>query len=95
VPTPRIFTIDVGARPVVAIEAASYTEATSICNASWFVSELTRQWSQGQPIFNGHARISARNARPSEISHYWKMANLVDRTEGGFAMAFLIELDNP
>jgi hypothetical protein len=66
----RIYTLEVGGRPVLAFPASNYREAQSIMKEEWLRADLRELKSEGAPLWNGTEKLTVRNAAPDEIERF-------------------------
>jgi len=89
---PRIFTVNVDGRAIIAFNAGNEEEARGIAALPEFRSDLEELTSQGMPICSGASRITLRSATPTEIGAF---NSAMERTPAldATTFVFLIEVD--
>jgi hypothetical protein len=88
----RTFTLLSGSRPIVSFVAKNQTEARELAREAWFRDDLGLCRSNGEPLWDGQAKLSVRLSTPDETA---KLSEATNGTTGqdGIVLAFLVELD--
>jgi hypothetical protein len=89
---PAIFTIVIDDKPILVFEAKNFREAYELCHEGWLKSDLAEAKSQGQPLWNGKAKIRARVALPEESALFAEAASSAHSSDG-LTLVYLVELD--
>jgi hypothetical protein len=90
---PAIFTLDIGAKPILSFEARNLREAQEICHEAWLREDMAELKSNDVPLWDGRARIRARYASEAEMAAYRKAAPATAQTPDEILLAFLVKLD--
>lgn len=91
---PLVFTIDVGASPVLTFEAKNLREAQEMCHESWLLADLKRLTSNGQRLWDGRSKLRARYADDNEKATYRAAESQPASTDcDDLLVVFLIALD--
>ncbi len=90
---PSIFTIEIGGTPTVTFEANSLHEASEICNALWLRDDFTSAHSNGAPLWDGKAPLSARMGYEGEIATFADASKEAQPSDG-MLLVYLVELDD-
>lgn len=91
-PKGLIYTIMVGDRPIVALEASG-REAGQLCKEEWFKSELAALKSHGEPACGSAFRLRARPATEEERRRYREGYTNAKGTD--LTLVYLVRLDDP
>ena len=88
----RAFTLLSGSRPIVAFVAKNQAVARELVREAWLRDDLGLCQSNGEPLWDGQAKLSVRLSTPEETA---KLSEATDETAGndGIVLAFLVELD--
>jgi hypothetical protein len=86
----RVYTLEIGERPVLAFPARSFREAQSILKEDWLLSDLRAVKSQGMPIWDGKAKLVVRNADETEAGRFAREAK--HNEEDDLPIVYLVEL---
>jgi hypothetical protein len=90
----RVFTLEVGGRPILAFEASGTREAQKICKESWLRTDLVSLECNGVPIWNGKAALFVRTANAEEASAFAQAAAKAKPSDDDdMVLAYLIDLD--
>jgi hypothetical protein len=89
---PVVYTILSGDRPVVAFLGSSQKEAQELLREDWFLEELGRKRSGGEPLWDGRAKLTARSAVLDEQQKFEAEAR-ADDGSGDVALVYLLDLD--
>jgi alcohol dehydrogenase class IV len=87
---PRVFTLEVDGRPILAFEAARISEAKQICKETWLLNDLIVLKSGGVPLRTAQSKLSVRPATSEEITIFEQAA---PEPSDEMVLAFLVELD--
>ena len=90
---PSVFTIEIGGTPAVTFEAKSLREANEICHAPWLREDFTSARSNGAPLWDGKAPLSARMGYADEIATF-DDASKDAQPSDGMLLVYLVELDD-
>ena len=91
---PAIFTLDIGGRPTLAFEARNLRESQQLCHEYWLRRDIADLTSNGTPLWDGKARLSARRSTEDEIAAYREAARDATQPHDDLLLAYLVELDN-
>ena len=92
VPKPVTFVLEVENRPVLAFEALSNRDAKEILRESWLHDDLKRLRSNGQPLWDGQAKLRvgvAVGEQVKEVEVILRAAPEASET----AIVYLVPLD--
>jgi hypothetical protein len=92
-PRGLIYTISVGDKPVVVLEASG-REAGQLCKEEWFRSEMAELRSNGDPVCAPGSRLRARPSTEDERSSYYEGAKEA-KVGDELMLVYLVDLDNP
>jgi hypothetical protein len=89
------FVIESGGRAVLAFRASNMKEAKKLCSRDWFAQELASFRSRGEPIWDGQAKLTIRQATDLEHAEVEiaKAGEVARHEYEGYAFAFLVPLD--
>jgi hypothetical protein len=90
-PQAVIYTILIDDRPVVAL-AARRSEAIELCKEEWFLEELSRLKSNGEPLYRPQMRLRARASTEEEWVRYDKACSEAVDTED-ILFVYLVDLE--
>ena len=66
---PRVFVATIDDRVVATFMAVQRSQALQLCREQWFLDDLkSHRDDAGQPIWDGVAKVTVRNAEPHEIT---------------------------
>jgi hypothetical protein len=92
VPTPTVFVLEIDQRPILAFEATSAREAQELSKEQWLLDDLKRLRSDGEPLWDGKARIRIGPAAGEQVSEV--KAAIGARASGSeLAIIYLLPLD--
>lgn len=91
---PAIFTLDIGGRPTLAFEARNLRESQQLCHEYWLRRDIADLTSNGTPLWDGKARLSARRSTEDKIAAYREAARDATQPHDDLLLAYLVELDN-
>src|SRR4051794_33372332 len=89
---PTIFVLEIDQRPILAFEATSAREAQQLSKERWLQDDLKRLRSDGQPLWDGKARLSIGPAAGEHVSDV-KEAIAASSDSGELAIIYLVLLD--
>jgi hypothetical protein len=89
---PSIFTIVIDGKPILVFEAKNLREAFELCHEQWLKSDLSEARSEGLPLWDGKAKLSARIALPEESALFAEAQNSGQPSDG-LLLVYLVELD--
>ena len=89
-PRALIYTILIEDKPIVAIEAGR-SEARELCKEEWFLEDLSRLRSNGEPLFKPGLRIRARPATEDEWVKYDAASKEAGKSED-ILFVYLVDL---
>jgi hypothetical protein len=87
-----IYTIEVDAKPIVAIKVKQSREAAEICKEEWLRSDLESLSSNGEPLCRTASKLRARIANDAERATYVEAAADVKQSDD-ILLVYLVELD--
>jgi hypothetical protein len=90
-PQAVIYTILIDDSPIVAL-AALRSEATELCKEEWFLEELSRLKSNGEPLYRPGMRLRARASTEEEWVKYDKACTAADAPED-ILFVYLVDID--
>ena len=90
-PQAVIYTILIDDSPIVAL-AARRSEAIELCKEEWFLEELSRLKSNGEPLYRPGMRLRARASTEEEWVRYDKAYSAADAPED-ILFVYLVDLD--
>jgi hypothetical protein len=90
-PQAVIYTILIDDSPIVAL-AARRSEAIELCKEEWFLKELSRLKSNGEPLYRSGMRLRARASTEDEWVRYDKACSAADAPED-ILFVYLVDLD--
>jgi hypothetical protein len=90
-PQAVIYTILIDDRPIVAL-AARRSEVVELCKEEWFLEELSRLKSNGEPLYRPGMRLRARASTEEEWVRYDKACSAADAPED-ILFVYLVDLD--
>jgi hypothetical protein len=73
-------------RAIVALEATCLAEARHLIKERWFQIRVTKQTTNGIPVWDGKAKLRIRPATEVEVE-------ALGETHGDFTLTFLVDLD--
>jgi hypothetical protein len=88
-----IFTLDIGARPILSFEAKNLREAWELCHELWLREDVSRLRSNGLPLWDGVATLRSRSATEQERAVYREAAKGAEPRTDELVLAYLVELD--
>jgi hypothetical protein len=89
----RPFTLLVGGRPILLFAASTFKEANELTREEWLRADLLKYQSNGQPLWDGNAKLSVRASAAGEKAALEQ--GLKETTaDDGIALVYLVELDN-
>ena len=88
---PRVFTLSVGDRPVLAFQATRLSEARELIQEEWLHDDLVELTSDLVPLWDGTEKLSVRGATDEETAMYVESAKAAEA--GDLILAYLVELD--
>lgn len=93
-----MFTLEIGGRPI-AITDADEAQAWAIFESDEFRQDLTVLTSDGEPLWDGNARLSIRPASEEEISSFEAPIldaadDLDEDEEDSLSVTFLVPIDH-
>jgi hypothetical protein len=92
VPTPTVFVLEIDQRPILAFEATSAREAQELSKEQWLLDDLKRLRSDGEPLWDGKARIRIGPAAGEQVSEV--KAAIGARASGSeLTIIYLLPLD--
>jgi hypothetical protein len=68
----RIYTLEVGGRPVLCFPAARLQDAQSLPREDWLRTDLRELKSGGKPLWDGRGKLEVRNANSFEAARFEK-----------------------
>ena len=87
-----IYSILIEDKAVIALEAGG-SEARELCKKEWFLGDLSRLRSNGEPLFRPGLRIRARPATEEEWVKYDKACSAADDAHD-ILFVCLVDLDH-
>jgi hypothetical protein len=90
-PQAVIYTILTDDSPIVALSARR-SEAIELCKEEWFLDEMSRLKSNGEPLYRPGMRLRARASTEEEWVRYDKACSAADAPED-ILFVYLVELD--
>jgi hypothetical protein len=90
---PSVFTIEIGGKPTVTFEAKGLRDANEICNAPWLRGDLALIHSNGTPLWDGKAELTARMGCEDEIATFGDASKDAGPSDG-LLLVYLVELDD-
>jgi hypothetical protein len=87
-----IFTIDIGDAPALTFEAQNLREARELCHEHWLKEDLVEAQSNGVPLWNGKAKLTARPALPDEAALFVEAKNSTEPSDD-LMLVYLMEVD--
>ena len=91
-PKGLIYTILIEDKAMVALQTRGF-EARGLCKEEWFLEELSRLKSNGEPLYRPGLRIRARPSTEEEWVRYDKACSAADDTED-ILFVYLVDLDS-
>jgi hypothetical protein len=89
---PSIFTIEIGGTPTLVFEAHNLREAHELCHEQWLKGDLAEAKCDGNPLWDGNAKLRARMALPDESARFSEAKNNAEPVDG-LMLVYLVELD--
>jgi hypothetical protein len=89
----RPFTLLVGGRPILSFAASTFNEANELAREEWLRADLLKYRSNGQPLWDGSAKLSVR-ASDAEEKAILEQGLKETAADDGIALVYLVELDN-
>jgi hypothetical protein len=90
-PQGLIYTILIEDKAVVALQARG-SEARELCREEWFLEDLSRLKSNGEPLYRPGLRLRARPATEEEWVRYDRACSAGDKAED-ILFVYLVDLD--
>jgi hypothetical protein len=87
----RIYTLEVGGRPVLCFPAVRLQEAQATLKEEWLRSDLRELKSGGKPLWDGREKLVVRNAYSFEAARYDKEAKSLPE-RGDLKIVYLVVL---
>jgi hypothetical protein len=91
-PQAVIYTILIDDNPIVAL-AARRSEVIELCKEEWFLEELSRLKSNGEPLYRPGMRLRARASTEDEWIRYDKACSAADAPED-ILFVYLVDVDH-
>lgn len=88
----RIYTLEVGGRPVLCFPAENYREAQSLLREDWLRADLRETRTGGKPLWDGREKLSVRNADTAEEARFQREAKTLPANEDDLPIVYLVEL---
>ena len=88
---PRVFTLSVGDRPVLAFQATRLSEARELIQEEWLQDDLVALTSDLSPLWDRTERLSVRGATNEETARYFDSERVAEA--GELVLVYLVELD--
>ena len=88
---PRVFTLTVGNRPVLAFQATRLSEARELIQEEWLQDDLVALTSDLSPLWDRTERLSVRGATNEETARYFDSERVAEA--GELILFYLVELD--
>ena len=89
----RVYALQVGETAVLTFAATSNREAQSLTREEWLRAELRAARVNGQPIWDGAAKLTIRIAVPEEAARYAQGAKASSDADGDLDLVYLVALD--
>jgi hypothetical protein len=70
----RVYTLEIGGRPVLCFPASNHREAQSLLKEEWLRDDLRQIKSGGAPLWDGQEKLLVRNADTVETGRYEREA---------------------
>jgi hypothetical protein len=87
----RIYTLEIGGRPVLCFPATHLQEAQGILKEEWLRLDLRELKSGGKPLWDGREKLAVRNAHSFETARYDKEAKSLP-DQGDLKIVYLVVL---
>jgi hypothetical protein len=68
----RVYTLEIGGRPVLCFPADRLQEAQSLLKQDWLRTDLRELKSGGKPLWDGREKLEVRNATSFEAARFEK-----------------------
>jgi hypothetical protein len=89
---PRVFTLEVDDRPMLAFEAVTARGAQQLAKERWLLDDLMILTSGGAPLRTSQSKLSVRIATTEEAVIFASVASMSKPSED-VLLAYLIDLD--
>jgi hypothetical protein len=89
----RPFTLLVGGRPILSFVASTFNEANELTREEWLRADLLKYRSNGQPLWDGDAKLSVRASDAQEKAAL-EQGLKETAIDDGITLVYLVELDN-
>jgi len=89
----RVYALQVGETAILTFAATSHREAQSLTREGWLRADLRAARLNGQPIWDGAAKLSIRIAVPEEAARYAEGAKASSDADGDLNLVYLVTLD--
>ena len=86
----RVYTLEIGGKPVLAFPARSFREAQSLLKEDWLLSDLRAANSAGAPVWDGKTKLAVRNADQTEAARFASEVKPGD--DDDLPIVYLVEL---
>jgi hypothetical protein len=87
----RVYTLEVGGRPVLCFPAASLQQAQSLPKEDWIRTDLRELKSGGKPLWDGREKLAVRNASSFEAARFERESKSLP-DQGDLPIVYLVLL---
>ena len=87
----RVYTLEVGGRPVLCFPAMGLQEAQSLLKEDWLRADLREVKSAGRALWDGTEKLQVRNALSHEATQFEREAKSLP-DEGDLPIVYLVNL---
>jgi hypothetical protein len=86
----RVYTLEIGGKPVLTFPARSFREAQSLLKEDWLLNDLRDLRSRGASVWDGKTKLVVRNADAAEGDRFGRESKR--DTGDDLPIVYLIEL---
>ena len=89
---PRMFTLEIDGKPTLVFGAKNLQEAHELCREEWLRADLSVLATDGVPVCNARAKLTARIANEAETAIYLEAERAAERSDD-IMLVYLVDLD--